>query len=83
MEEALEGASTGVWEENLLAVGVFVAMSTQWRLAGHGATGLDYGVLPVVPVYARLTVEKQSEVFDDMRVLEDEALATMRRFRDG
>ncbi len=62
----------------LLGLSVFVAMSTQWRVGMAGATGLDYGVLPVVMRLAGVRHSERDEVFRDLRIMEDAALTTMR-----
>lgn len=67
-----------VWPDNWDVIGLFTSLNTQWRTGFGGATGLDYGVLPSV---LRLRGVKRAvwpELFEDLRVLEAEALKTMR-----
>ena len=73
------GAPTGVWPDNAASVNVFIAMSTQWRAGMGGATGLDYSALPVVMRHAGIKRADQPAIFDDLRILEDAALETMRK----
>lgn len=44
-----------------------------------GATGLDYGVLPEIWRRTKTPIEDRDEVFDDLRIMEDAALETMRK----
>lgn len=64
-----------VWPENMVAINLFSSISTQWRSLGSGPSGLDYNVL-----FHRLDRMKLSEqdygwLFDDVRVIESEALS--------
>lgn len=54
-------------------------MATQWRVGMGGATGLDYGVLPEIWRRTKTPIEDRDEVFDDLRIMEDAALETMRK----
>ncbi len=67
-----------MWPDNLQSVNVFIAMSTQWRLAMSGATGLDYNALPAVLRMTDVARKDWSEIFEDLRIMEDAALNTMR-----
>lgn len=60
-----------------MAVNCFVAMSTQWRSAGMGATGLDYGVLRFVMEAKRVSAEEWDDTFESIRIMEDTALHVM------
>jgi hypothetical protein len=66
-----------LWPDNVTAVNVFIAMSTQWRTGAMGATGLDYSALP--SVFRLLAVPRAlwTDTFECLRVLEGEALRTM------
>lgn len=61
---------------------VFVSMSTQWRSAGYGATGLDYGPLPGVMRMCGVGRKEWPDVFEGIRILEDAALYTMQIQRE-
>lgn len=68
-----------VWPENMPAIHLFSSLSTQWRHGMNGPTGLDYNVL-----FSRMDRMKLSErdydwLFDDVRVIEREALSTINR----
>ncbi|KER01515.1 DUF1799 domain-containing protein [Photorhabdus temperata] len=60
-----------VWESFL----TFQALSTQWRVGAAGATGLDYNVLH--SVMDLIGVNDRATVFNDIRVMEREALIIM------
>jgi hypothetical protein len=77
--EEASGPPVPVWPDNLQSVNTFIAASTQWRVGSSGATGLDYGVLPTVLRLATIPRSHWPDVFDDIRVLEDEALKTIRK----
>ncbi|MNI98045.1 hypothetical protein D3C73_1568120 [compost metagenome] len=47
-----------------------------------GAVGLDYQALPIVASYLELEVEKMPLAFNDVRVMEAEALKKMAAGRD-
>lgn len=58
---------------------VFIAMTTQWRAGFAGPTGLDYNALPTVLRLQAIPRRDWPEMFADLRVLEAEALTTMRK----
>lgn len=60
---------------------MFQTVGTQWRVGFSGATGLDYAA--VYPLLDRFTEtpDEWADLFSDLRVLENEALATMARNR--
>lgn len=66
-----------IWPDNLAAVNVFIAMSTQWRTGAMGATGLDYSVLPSVMRLTGVPRALWTDTFECLRVMEGEALRTM------
>lgn len=78
LEEA-SGPAVGIWPDNLAAVNVFIALGTQWRVGMAGATGLDYGAIDPVMRLVGVPRAERLEVFEDLRVLEDAALETMRK----
>jgi len=66
------------------AVGLFMALATQWRWAGAGLAGafrlgLDYNA--VEPTARMLRVELTPTVFNDLRVMETEALSVWSKRR--
>lgn len=77
VDEASPGIE--VWPDNVLAVNVFIAMSTQWRSSGVGVIGLDYNALPVVMRFSGVPPADRAGVFESIRILEDAALETMRK----
>lgn len=72
LEEEVE-----LWAVNAEAFSVFNSMSTQWRSGMGGATGLDYGVLPVVMDLEGVEADDRQHVFRDVRTMEQEALKAM------
>ncbi len=78
MAEA-SGPPVEVWPDNLIAVNVFIAMSTQWRTGYAGPTGLDYAALPAVLRLTGVPAAERAGVFDALRAMEDAALETMRK----
>jgi hypothetical protein len=66
-----------LWPDVVPAVNVFQAMATQWRCGAFGRTGLDYSAIPTVFRLLGLPKKEWSEVFDDLRTMEGEALVIM------
>lgn len=59
------------------AAGLFLALSTQWKWTGAGMagafrTGIDY--VSIAPTAAGLEVKLTPGLFNDIRILEGEAL---------
>jgi hypothetical protein len=77
LEEA-QGPPIEVWAENWLAVSVFEAIGTQWRVGTGGFVGLDYNVLYRKLDRMNLTASEYDDLEDCVRILEDAALETMR-----
>lgn len=71
----------GIWPENWAALGVFLAMSTQWRVGFSGAYGLDYAVLPIVESRLGIARAQRPEVFGGLRILESAVLEQVRHGR--
>lgn len=67
-----------VWPDNTTSVNVFIAMLTQWRAGAMGVLGFDYSALPVVLECSEVPRDQWPQVFDDIRVMEDEALRILR-----
>lgn len=72
-----------VWPDNWKSFLVMDSMWTQWRTGAGGATGLDYGVLPTVMKLAGIPAKDRPRVFQDIRVMESEAIAVMSEARDN
>jgi len=72
-----------VWPDNWKSFLVMDSMWTQWRTGACGATGLDYGVLPEVMKLVGIPAKDRSRVFQDIRVMESEAIAVMADARDN
>jgi Phage related hypothetical protein (DUF1799) len=52
-------------------------MSTQWRTGMNGATGLDYNVLKEIWQRLKIPLSRRDDVFQDIRIMENQALKTM------
>ena len=63
-----------VWPDNMPAINLFGAISTQWRTSMSGYTGLDYNVLFARMDRMKLSDQDYEWLFDDVRVIEAEAL---------
>ena len=69
-----------IWIDNFDVFLLFNAMSTQWRVGMTGATGLDYSVLPMIE--QRLEIKSTKQNFDDLQIMEQEAMTTMLEAQD-
>ncbi len=77
--EDYETDPVDVWPENWPAWDLFCMVSTQWRTGGMGSyIGLDYGPLFVVMDRRGIKDDDWIAVFSDIRVIEAEALDTIR-----
>lgn len=54
-------------------------LGTQWRMGPCGPTGLDYGVLPFVFRSRGIPRAQWNDVWQDIKVMEGEALKEMSR----
>jgi hypothetical protein len=68
-----------VWPENMPAINLFSSISTQWRTGMSGPTGLDYNVLFSRMDRMHLSAQDCEWMFDDIRVIESEALSFLNR----
>lgn len=68
-----------VWPDNWLAVLVFAACGTQWRVGPGGPVGLDYSAIPVVMRLHAVPRADWRDTFDSLRVMEREALDVMQQ----
>ena len=71
------GGGAEIWPENLPAYEAFNAMATQWRVGMGGATGLDYGAIPVVLRLQGVPRADWPALFADLRTMESAALQAM------
>lgn len=65
-----------IWGCNVDAYYVFKSMATQWRVGMAGATGLDYAAMPVVMDMIGVGRKNRPDVFESVRIMEEEALIT-------
>lgn len=63
-----------VWPDNMPAINLFSSISTQWRTSMGGVTGLDYNVLFHRMDRMNLSDQDYEWLFDDIRVIESEAI---------
>ena len=71
-----------LWPENAAAFRVFAQCSTQWRVSMSGPIGLDYpAVYPLID-RAAASAREWDEMFEDVRVMEREALDELRQAHD-
>jgi len=77
-----EGEPVEIWPDNEQAFNLFSRLTTQWRAGAGGLYGLDYGVAFSMMDRMALTPEQYDALEADMRIMEDEALATMIEGRD-
>jgi hypothetical protein len=78
-EDVAEQHDVDVWPDCWTSVSLFVDLLTQWRVGPAGHLGIDYTAIPVVMDLRDIPREERSAVFDDLRVMECEALKKMRR----
>jgi hypothetical protein len=65
-------ADYDVWPEHHDVVMTFLRCQTQWRSAGHGVFGLDYGV--VLQMLSLYPVDSPQLVMEDLQVIERRAV---------
>lgn len=63
-----------VWPENMAAITLFSTLSTQWIVGTGGIVGLNY--IPLFHCLDRMKLSEQEYdwLFNDVRVIESEAL---------
>jgi hypothetical protein len=71
-----------VWEENWLAVEMFLRVQTQWRSAMGGLLGLDYGAVEWLFNLYEVAVEDQRSMLEDLQVMEATVIATVNKRSD-
>jgi len=57
-----------VWQENWLAVEMFLRCQTQWRTSMSGLLGLDYG--PLAWLFRLYEVKEPRSLLEDLQVME-------------
>ncbi|WP_419186872.1 DUF1799 domain-containing protein [Pseudomonas putida] len=73
----METEDVEVWPDAWPVFCLFEALGTQWRLGPGGPSGLDYTAIPGTAKIIGLKYRELSEAFNDLRVMENEALALM------
>jgi hypothetical protein len=77
--EEVGGSPAEIWPVNLRSVNVFIAMDTQWFVGARGPTGLRYEALPEIWRRTKTPIADRDAIFEDLRVMEQVALAEMRK----
>ena len=67
----------GIWPENWQPLHVFMDMMTQWAAGPDRVLGLRYEALGLVLDLHAIEPAQRREVFDTVRVLENEAVSRM------
>jgi hypothetical protein len=80
--EDYETEDVEIWPENDAAIGLFSTLTTQWRMGPGGPIGLDYNVLFYRLDRMHLGEEQHQQLFDDIRVIELEALRILNQKPD-
>lgn len=76
-ERLKRSADYEVWVEHHDAVMIFLRCQTQWRPAGEGVFGLDYGVvMQMMTLYA---VDTPQLVMEDLQVIERRAVELLNK----
>lgn len=73
----IEDDDVEIWPDNWPVFLLFNALGTQWRTGECGATGLDYTSIRDVASYIGIKKRQIPELFPDLQIMEDEALAVM------
>lgn len=79
-EDYADEETVWLWPDNVEAVNLFYDLRSQWRTNINGAYGLDYGPLFHKMDRMGLTPERYEELEEEIRVLEQAALAEMRTY---
>ncbi|PIT43408.1 DUF1799 domain-containing protein [Snodgrassella alvi] len=66
-----------IWPENFEVVKLFTKLSTQWRVAAGGATGLDYSAVYALFKMHRIKKKRYKSLLADIAVMESAALDEM------
>jgi hypothetical protein len=67
-EHSAKDADFEVWEENWLALEMWLQVCTQWRVGMNGPVGLDYNVLRWL--FELYDVEDKRALFEDLQIME-------------
>jgi hypothetical protein len=76
------GPAFEMWPETEQVIRLYSSISTQWRMGFSGPIGLDYSVLFARMDRMRLSADEYEYLFQDIRVVESEALAAMNKRED-
>lgn len=71
-----------LWPENEQSIALFSSLSTQWRIGMSGPIGLDYNVLFKRMERMKLSDEAHELMFQDIRIIESEALSILNQRED-
>lgn len=82
-DEVPEDAHLRVWPENWDAVQLFIALATQWQVGFNGPVGLRYEAVPMVLRLRGVPRSGWPMLFDQVRLMEAEALKFFAERRGG
>ncbi len=60
-----------------MSVEIFIRMMTQWRTTMGGVIGFDYNVLQML--FEMYDIDNRKEIFEDIQVMEREAMIHMNK----
>jgi hypothetical protein len=63
-----------VWDDNWLAITLFLTYSSQWRVGMAGPIGLDFNVIHHALDRKGITGEAFEDTIEDMKIIEATAL---------
>lgn len=77
LEDVQDSTPVDIWPDNLISFQVFQRLGTSWFIGPGGPVGLRYEVLPTVFDSLNLKKKDRREVFQDLQIMEQEALNLM------
>lgn len=78
-EDIHDTSETEIWPENQQVFDVFKRLGTQWVIGQFGPTGLNYSSVETLMRVMGIQKKRQLRLFDEIRVMESEALHQMNR----
>lgn len=66
-----------LWDENTPAFTLFQQCQTQWNVSMSGITGLNYPALQSVMAMTAIPIEKQTLLFEEIRLIESGFLSAI------
>ena len=66
-----------MWPANMESLEHFMLLGDQWRVGAAGMSGMDYSLFFELARRRKMTDEDFNRMFDDLRIMVDEAIKTM------